>query len=187
MPTVIKKLTQEHKDRLYGQTSSKELTLQVMQFKLVKVTHWLIHGLNHSPQPENIILLITTSTYLSWTLYSNNKDLLKLKEQLLLRNWLELLLITTIQTFCSMENSLSIFNKLEPVEITPQLQPTVKLSTGEEMIQSKRVLQSVEQIKDGPVLITLTGPWADRITLPLVRMPLLSVTMLSLQDQVIFI
>jgi hypothetical protein len=56
-----------------------------------------------------------------------------------------------------MENLLSIFNKPEPVETTHLLLSIVKLSTGEEITQSKKELLSEDLITDGPVQMTLTG------------------------------
>ena len=84
-------------------------------------------------------------------------DLLKNKEMQLEMNYLELLPTSTILTFISMENSPLIFNKQEPVVTIPLLLLTVKLSTGEEMIQSKKEPPLEELIMDGLAQITLTG------------------------------
>lgn len=80
----------------------------------------------------------------------NNKMQLK-------KNFKELLQIMKTLTTLSTENSLLIYNKLEPVEITLQLQLIQKLSTGEEMILSKKVTLLPEEMTDGLQLITPTG------------------------------
>lgn len=56
-----------------------------------------------------------------------------------------------------MENFHSIFNKLELLEITPQPQLILKLSTGEETILFKKVQPLELPIMDGHHQIILTG------------------------------
>jgi len=69
----------------------------------------------------------------------------------------ELLPIMRILIITLMENFHSIFNKLELLEITPQPQLILKLSTGEETILFKKVLLLELPIMDGHHQIILTG------------------------------
>lgn len=177
----------ELKVKPFGPTFYKELTHLVMQFKMEKETHLLIHGQKLLPQPENIILLIITSIFLSWILYIINQEPHNNKRMLLPLNSKELLPIMRILIITLMENFHSIFNKLELLEITPQPQPILKLSTGEETILFKKVLLLELPIMDGHHQIILTGIWPEPTIWPLIKMPLLSETMLHLMLLLIYI
>lgn len=79
-----------------------------------------------------------------------------LKKMLLIK-LIKLLQVTKIQVTISMENLPLIYNKLDHPVKTPVLQPTHKLSIGEEMILFKRVHLFLELIKVGLPLTILTG------------------------------
>ena len=174
----------EHKDKPSGPTSYRELTLQVMPFKMDKEILWLIHGPNLSLPPETTTSPITTNTLLFWTLYTK-EALLKPKKMLPKKNWRELLPTTKILITPSTVNLLLIYNKPEQAETILQLLLTPKLSTGEEMTPFKREILPLEETTVGHLLITLTGTSPEPITWLLTKMlPLSDKTQFPMLDQI---
>ena len=80
------------------------------------------------------------------------------------KSFLEPLLIMRILITLSMENLLSIYNRPEPVEIIPPLQPIPKLSTGEETTLFKKEVLQLEEMTDGLLPTTPTGVSQEPIT-----------------------
>lgn len=93
----------------------------------------------------------------------------------------------TILNSISKEKSLLIYNKVEVLVITPQLVPIVKLITGEEIIQSKKVDLQDPLIKVGHLLTIQVGHQELKIMLLPTKMLLHTVKMLYLKVKMIII